>query len=91
MFLLPRFFARPTDLTAALRTGSPLPKRSKLHHHCGMDKSTMRLRPEHALAHLNGTYGLVVLVYDFYRGHADALPPCLLDKDQPSHGTGNGP
>ncbi len=51
----------------------------------------MRLRPEHALAHLNGTDGLVVLVYDFYRGHIDALPPCLPDKDQPTHGTGNGP
>lgn len=50
----------------------------------------MRLRAEYGLAHLNGTDGLLRLIYDFYRGHADALPPRLSDKDQPSHGTGNG-
>ena len=50
----------------------------------------MRLRAEYGLAQLNGTDGLLRLVYDFYRGHADELPSCLSDKNQPSHGTGNG-
>ena len=90
MFLPPRLFARSTDLTAALRACGALPKRRKLHDHCGMNQRPMRLRAEYGLAHLNGTDGLPRLIYDFYRGHADALPSCLSDKDQPSHGTGNG-
>ncbi len=56
-----------------------------------MDKNTTRLGPKHALAHLNETDDLIVLVYHFYGGHAEVLSPCLPDKDQPSHGTRNGP
>ena len=91
MFLLPWFFAGPADVATSLRACGALPKRRELHDHCGMNKRPMRLRSEYTLTHFNGTNGRLVLVYDFYRGHIDVLLPCLPDKDQPTHGTGNGP
>ena len=51
----------------------------------------MRLRAEYGVAHLNGTDGLLRLVYDFYRGHAERYPPAFRIRINPPTGPGTAP